>query len=139
MYIQDGKEAPKPAPVPIIMSERQREAQKAEEEKREKEKQRKEEIKRSEFLYVEQELQNKILDAQNQACFPYLGDKLVCRAFVRLPDMFWCCVMPCVRSFLRVICTFPYLGNFPTNHHVCLLVAWLVGLLVVLLVGGLVC
>ena len=111
------------------MSERQREAQKAEEEKREKEKQRKEEIKRSEFLYVEQELQNKILDAQNQACFS-----------IWLPDMFWCCVMPCVRSFLRVICTFPYWkGNFPTNHHVCLLVAWLVGLLVVLLVGGLVC
>ena len=117
MYIQDGKEAPKPAPVPIIMSERQREAQKAEEEKREKEKQRKEEIKRSEFLYVEQELQNKILDAQNQACFPYLGDKLVCRAFVRLPDMFWCCV----ESFAH------FLIGRVTSLRTIMFVCWLLG------------
>ena len=48
------------------MTDRQREAKKEEEEKKEKDKLHKEELRRAEFLDLERELQDKILDAQNQ-------------------------------------------------------------------------
>ena len=48
------------------LTERQKEATKADEEKKEREKTRKEEIKRSEFLEKEKELQRNILDFQDK-------------------------------------------------------------------------
>ena len=50
------------------MTDRQKEAIKVEEERKEKEKTRREELKRSEFLDKERELQNALINCQNQVC-----------------------------------------------------------------------
>ena len=49
-----------------VMTDRQKEAVKVEEERKEKEKTRREELKRSEFLDKERELQDALIQAQNQ-------------------------------------------------------------------------
>ena len=79
------------------MTDRQKEAIKVEEERKEKEKTRREELKRSEFLDKERQLQNALLDCQNQVCPSLIRLMQNIKAF-KFPNY------SCVLCMMREVC-----------------------------------